>query len=55
MDEIKYKIDDKKARERIIKSLKWIIVNLGDPDKNTFEYATKIYLEATILYLNTLE
>ena len=43
-----------KEQEQIISSLEWLkfnIVGTEEPKKNTFEFATKVYLEAAIQYI----
>lgn len=48
----------KEQIEQCIKSLEWLKWNIvGDetPSKNTFEYATKVYLENAISILNDIE
>ena len=43
-----------KEQEAIIASLEWLkwnIVGNQQPQKNTFEYATKVYLESAIDYI----
>lgn len=38
-------------KDKIVASLKWIVFNLGETEKNTFENAIKVYVQNTIDYL----
>jgi hypothetical protein len=44
-------MNQRTQKEAIIASLKWIVFNLDEPKKNTFEYAIKAYVEAAIAYI----
>lgn len=44
-------MNQRTEKEQIIADLKWVVVHLGEPEKNTFGYAQKTYIEAAISYI----
>ncbi len=56
MNVFSYKQVQKKSyKEQIISSLKWINVNLGETEQNTFAHAIKQYVSNAIDYIEKVE